>query len=477
MKRLFSLAAALLLMGSLAAQSYSLVKVTEVKDGGLYVFERNGRVLYDNDNDDRIHTTDDYQMVSLTGKETYVFLLEAYGEGYSIRNEKRYADNAGHIYLNNPSKKTSVGFSNENTSKWVFTFEGDVALISNEDNENRFLGETEEVSDAYRAYKPTEANKSKYGHDFTVYELQSSTAPYITVSSPIVDFGTQAVGGEAVSMDITVSFGNLKGQVSLPKLPDDSPFSLSGGLGSSSFKLTITANPAKEGKYSQTITIASSSAQDNVAAKVEIRMTVVDITGGFEKWTEDIKEGDYVITSDENALKASVSAKKRFDYEVVSIAGDVLADPDASVIWHIARVGDYWTLYNESTKKYAGSTDTNNQGALLDDASSDNAKWIVSVNKEENTYDFENVARAASEVKPNNKWLRNNNNIQDGTNYGFACYSSSTGKPLTLYRLGATPTAVDQAEADVKVVKMFENGQVIIIRDGVRYNAQGVRLQ
>jgi hypothetical protein len=29
----------------------------------------------------------------------------------------------------------------------------------------------------------------------------------------------------------------------------------------------------------------------------------------------------------------------------------------------------------------------------------------------------------------------------------------------------------------VKVVKVVEEGRIVIIRDGIRYNAQGVRLQ
>ena len=35
------------------------------------------------------------------------------------------------------------------------------------------------------------------------------------------------------------------------------------------------------------------------------------------------------------------------------------------------------------------------------------------------------------------------------------------------------PTAIDNAEMDAKVVKIFENGQLVIIKNGVKYNAQG----
>ena len=40
-----------------------------------------------------------------------------------------------------------------------------------------------------------------------------------------------------------------------------------------------------------------------------------------------------------------------------------------------------------------------------------------------------------------------------------------------------TPTSVDNVEATVAPVKMIENGQLIIVKDGVQYNAQGAILK
>ena len=39
-----------------------------------------------------------------------------------------------------------------------------------------------------------------------------------------------------------------------------------------------------------------------------------------------------------------------------------------------------------------------------------------------------------------------------------------------------TPTAIEDVKSAVKAVKMFENGQVVMVRDGVRYNILGARL-
>lgn len=40
-----------------------------------------------------------------------------------------------------------------------------------------------------------------------------------------------------------------------------------------------------------------------------------------------------------------------------------------------------------------------------------------------------------------------------------------------------TPSAIDNTSVETSVVKTIENGQLIILRDGVKYNAMGVRLQ
>ena len=466
MKKLFTLAAALLLMGSASAQLYNLVKVTEVKDNGLYVFERNGHVLDTVLVNNALQTTDKYQKVALTGQEHYVYrLIGSAEDGFAIRNEQKYAKHPqGHNFMNNPSNKTNITFANSSSAAWKFDFDGDEALIYNANNADRFLGETEEGSNAYKAYAAS--NIDTYGHNFTVYELQVSTSPYITTSPAAADFGSKAVGSDAVTMDITVNYGNLKGSVTYSGLKD--PFSAKGTIAKSGDKLTITANPSKEGTYSQTLTIES--ATDNVKVQVTVKMNVTDPTAG------KMVEGDYVLTYGEYAMKASIMLNSknekvnRFENGTFTLSGDMLTNPDESIIWHIASAGDSWTLYNKSVNKYAGSTDAKNQGALLDDATTDNAKWNITVT-EENTYEFENVARAASAQNPENKWLHNN------TTYGFACYGSNTGGALTLYKIGGTATALDQAETTVKARKVIEDGRVIIIRDGVRYNAQGIRLQ
>ena len=43
--------------------------------------------------------------------------------------------------------------------------------------------------------------------------------------------------------------------------------------------------------------------------------------------------------------------------------------------------------------------------------------------------------------------------------------------------VSATPSAIDNAAVETPVIKTIENGQLVILRDGKKYNAMGVRLQ
>ena len=137
----------------------------------------------------------------------------------------------------------------------------------------------------------------------------------------------------------------------------------------------------------------------------------------FAKYTGELTEGDYLLTYNEGALTASVNSGNRLDYTDVTVAGNAIEAPDASLIWTVGKEADgAYTLYNASTGKYAAGTTVNNKGTLLESVT-DYAKWTVTGNA---TYDFVNGG--------NSRYLRRNEA------YGFACYSNQTGGALTLYK-------------------------------------------
>ena len=143
-------------------------------------------------------------------------------------------------------------------------------------------------------------------------------------------------------------------------------------------------------------------------------------SGVFEKYTGALTEGNYVIGYNTYAMNASISSK-RFGYMTIAPVNNQITSPAASIVWKITTDGTHWYLYNESVEKYAAGNGTKNNGALSTTAD-DYIKWTVTGTS---TYEFVNVGNAAKSI---NSTLRNN-----GT-YGFACYSTSTGGALTLYK-------------------------------------------
>ncbi|MBR6930248.1 MAG: T9SS type A sorting domain-containing protein [Bacteroidales bacterium] len=143
--------------------------------------------------------------------------------------------------------------------------------------------------------------------------------------------------------------------------------------------------------------------------------------GGYQLFTGDLVEGDYVIYYNGYAMKNVVSSN-RLSYEVVSPNGNKIENPSASIVWHIAPSGNYWTIYNAEVEKYAASTGAASKAQLLSSGTDDMSLWTASGTE---SYDFVNKKNEANGV---NKTLRNN-----GT-YGFACYSTQTGGALSLYK-------------------------------------------
>lgn len=198
---------------------------------------------------------------------------------------------------------------------------------------------------------------------------------------------------------------------------------------------TLTA-----GTTSVTVT-ATVSGITSEAYVVNVTVKAVVPTGNFALYTGTLVEGDYVIYYNGvgevggKAMKASVSLN-RLQYQEVTPTDNVITEPDASIVWHIAASGDYYTIYNAAEEKYAASNGTKNQAALVASVT-DNALWNLSY---VGGYEFVNKVNAGKGVNAN---LRNN------STYGFACYSTSTGDALKLYKKTDAATPVREHGATI----------------------------
>ena len=249
--------------------------------------------------------------------------------------------------------------------------------------------------------------------------------PVATLSATptTIDFGTVYQGSTVADQTVTVNFENLTGNVTYSGL--STPFTATGTVSNDGDKITIKANTATIKEYSQTLTITS--AADSKTAEVTVKMNVVEKpapTGTFTLHTGDLIEGDYVIVST-NSLKAEVNSERLASLPV-TISNDEIVDPDATTIWHIAKSGEYWTLYNANKAKYAASTGAKNKAALLDAGTDDKALWSVTGTSK---YEFVNKKNTANSVNANLRY-----NSGNAENSRWACYSTSTGAALSLYR-------------------------------------------
>ncbi len=157
-------------------------------------------------------------------------------------------------------------------------------------------------------------------------------------------------------------------------------------------------------------------------SNVTITATAEVLTGdNYELFSGTLVEGDYLIVYDNGAMNNTVTGD-RLQYETVTATNDVITTDNAAIVWHIAPSGDYWTIYSADADAYAASTGAKNKAQMLADGTDDKALWTV-IGTE--TYEFVNKQNTTNEVNAN---LRKN-----GT-YGFACYATSTGGALSLYK-------------------------------------------
>lgn len=141
----------------------------------------------------------------------------------------------------------------------------------------------------------------------------------------------------------------------------------------------------------------------------------------YALFSDNLEEGDYIIVYDNGAMKNTVNAD-RLEYTAVTPQDDIITTSDRSIVWHIAPSGDYWTIQSLADNQYAASTGVKNKAQLLDNGTDDMALWTASGNS---TYEFVNKKNAANGV---------NSNLRKNGTYGFACYATSTGGPLSLYK-------------------------------------------
>ena len=225
---------------------------------------------------------------------------------------------------------------------------------------------------------------------------------------------------------------------------------------------TSVSEPDMSTVGTKEVTVSYTEGEITKEAKYEITVVEAPSTGTFALFDGEIEEGDYLITYENGAMNTTV-AGDRLQYGAISPVDNKVSDPDASLIWHIAKSGEYWTLYNEAEGKYAAGTGVKNKAQMLADGTDDKALWTVSG---DGTYEFVNKANVAAGV---------NSNLRKNGTYGFACYATGTGGALTLYKMESG--AASLAKPVISGEATFEESVQVTITaaDGaqIRYTLNG----
>ena len=377
-------------------------------------------------------------------------------------------------------EETSNGwtFQNESTNEYLVSTDAKKVSYSSTAGDWTLSNGTTGVVMVYGSYGTMLYNVSS--PRFTTY-TSSPTSSMILANLYIEDSSSTPVTPDPLIVaDETLTFSTTVGtpqtltfDVLSEGLTEDITVTLSGtnsnlfSLGSSTISRTaselgttgsVTFTPTTAGTFTATLTLTSAGA---AAVTVTLTATATDAysgdpTGSCNEFTlitsaSDFEEGDYIIVYDNGAMNTTVSSN-RLQYTAVTPNNNVITTDDATIIWHIAPSGNYYTIYNAEADKYAASNGTKNQAQLLANGTDDKSLWSVTTGT---TFEFTNKANAASSV---NATLRRN-----GT-YGFACYSTSTGGKLSLYKRssGGTSTAYYQP-ADGKTGEALKTAMCGII--------------
>ena len=176
----------------------------------------------------------------------------------------------------------------------------------------------------------------------------------------------------------------------------------------------------------------------------------------YKKYTGEIREGDYVITCKYKGPNTNIStiyavvaektesSNPHLSCSTPNISEDetILTNPDELIVWHIAKNGNYWTLYNTSTSQYASGTGTRNQMTLKSSATDNLQKFTITYNSEKDKHSIICYGRTTLSTEEKKYRYLGYTNSGGGV---WACYQVDTNTDLTLYK---KENAISLSETD-----------------------------
>ena len=258
------------------------------------------------------------------------------------------------------------------------------------------------------------------------------------VKTPIIEADNVLFGNifsTGKTKELVVAGYNLTDAITYT-LSEDAAFTVDGTLTAEGGTLTITFTGTTDDDYSATLTLTSGT----VTLPVAISATLISLTG------EGTKANPFTV-EDVIALNSSLGKSQKY--------------------WVIGYI-----LGSCSSGSVIATNPVNSNLAL--GATSD-AETFIPVELASSS--AEDGARAKLNVKDHSDNIGKQVKVCGTLEPYFSVAGVKNVKTADEYEIMSTPTAITNTTLNAKTIKTIENGQLIILRDGVKYNAMGVRLQ
>jgi hypothetical protein len=173
--------------------------------------------------------------------------------------------------------------------------------------------------------------------------------------------------------------------------------------------------------------------------------------------------GDQVVIAaaeSDVALSTTQNNNNRGQVAITKKGNTIIINDDVQVLTlEEGNIDGTFAFYTGEGYLYAASSSSNH--LKTQEELSDNSSWQITIT--------DAVASVVAQGTNTRNVMQYNQNSSL-----FSCYASASQKPIAIYILDeTTPSAIDNVTVNQNITKFFENGQLVIIKNGVRYNAQG----
>ncbi len=177
----------------------------------------------------------------------------------------------------------------------------------------------------------------------------------------------------------------------------------------------------------------------------------------------DLQIGNQVViaaSESDMALSTTQNNNNRGQVAITKKGNTIIINDEVQVLTlEEGNIDGTFAFYTGEGYLYAASSSSNH--LKTQEELSDNSSWQITIT--------DGVASVVAQGESTHNVMQYNQNSSL-----FSCYASASQKPIAIYILDeTTPSAIDNVTVNQNITKFFENGQLVIIKNGVRYNAQG----